>query len=116
MGPLIALMAALYTACSQKTVTVHAAFDHWTEPDGTTHWLLTLPRETWQRLGHGEQLDATHQDISERSVRTVSELIDKNREHMHLCPGEWTMGDVRHFENGYLTFQGACDLPAGART
>ena len=72
-------------------VTVHAAFDHWNESDGRTHWLLTLPPETWRQLGHGERLDATHQNISERSVRTVSELIDKNLEHIICVPasGRW---------------------------
>jgi hypothetical protein len=110
------LWLALLAACSQKHVTVHAEFDHWIEPDGTTHWLLTLPPEAWKQLGHGERLDATHQNISERTVKTVSELIDANLDHMHLCPGEWTMGDIRRFDNGYLTFAGSCDMPAGART
>jgi len=116
MRPFWLLPALLAAACAPKHVTVHASFDHWTEADGSTHWLLTLPPETWKQLGHGEPLDATHQNISERSVRNVTELIDKNLEHMHLCPGAWTMGDVRHFEDGYLTFAGSCDPPAGART
>ena len=66
-------------------------------------WLLTLPPETWRRLGHGEPLDATHQNLSERTIAAVSELIDAGLKRVNLCQGRWTMGEP-----------GSCDLPVGA--
>jgi hypothetical protein len=106
----------LLAGCPRHSVTVHAEFNHWLEADGTTHWQLILTPDAWRQLGHGERLDAHHQNISPRAVKTVSALIDANLEHMHLCPREWTMADVRHFDNGYLTFAGSCDTPPGERT
>ena len=111
---IIALL--LLTGCSQKPAAVRAEFDHWMEPDGTIHWQLTVTPAAWQKLGQGERLDARHQKISERAVSAVSALIDANLRHLHLCPGQWTMGDVRHFDNDYLTFAGFCDSSVGART
>ena len=112
---LIAICAVL-VGCSKPQVTVHAGFDHWTGADGRTQWILELPPETWRQLSHGEPLDASHQDLSERSRQVVKELIDKNLEHMHLCPENWTMDDARSFENGYITFSGNCDTPTATRT
>jgi hypothetical protein len=107
----------LFSACGGPTISqVPAEFDHWVGDDGTTRWRLTLPPETWLKLGRGEPLDATHQNISRRSMQTVSELIDASLARTHLCPGEWTMGDLRRSEDGYLTFQGACDVAVGTRT
>ncbi len=111
-----ALSAAwLLSACAPASP-VHAQFDHWIEDAGTARWRLTVPPATWRRLGHGERLDAGHQDLSERTIETVSELIDAGLTRVRLCPGEWTMGEVRRSESGYLTFAGSCDLPVGTRT
>lgn len=112
----VLLVAALCAGCVRTPAPVHADFDHWTADDGTTRWRLTLPPETWHRFGHGEPLDAANQNLSARTVASVPELIDASLAHMHLCPGAWTMANVRHFEDGYLSFKGACDAPAGTRT
>jgi hypothetical protein len=106
----------LLAACTRSPATAHAEFDHWIEADGTTYWQLTLTPAAWQQVGRGEPLDEHHQHMSPHTLETLSKLIDASLERMHLCPGEWTMGDVRHFEDGYLIFIGSCDTPAGART
>jgi hypothetical protein len=113
----LTIMALLLLAgCSKEPAPVRADFDHWMEPDGTIHWMLTVTPAAWQKLGKGERLDARHQKISESALSAVSELIDANLRYLHLCPGQWTMGDVRHFDNDYLTFAGSCDTPVGSRT
>ena len=111
----VLLVVATCAGCA-RIPRVPAEFDHWTADDGTTRWQLTLPPETWRQLGRGERLDATHQNISRRSLQTVSELIDASLATTHLCPGKWTMGDLRRSEDGYLTFAGSCDAPVGTRT
>lgn len=106
----------LLAGCTREPPAVRAEFDHWMEPDGTIHWQLTVTPAAWHQLGHGERLDAHHQRISRRAASAVSDLIDANLRSLHLCPGEWTLGDVRHFENDFLTFAGYCDTPVGSRT
>ena len=115
MRPTVILLLLL-SACTRAPVTTHAEFDHWVEADGTTHWQLTLTPDAWQQVGRGAPLDAHHQHMSQDTLKTLSKLIDASLEHVHLCPGQWTMGDVRHFEDGYLIFAGFCDAPVGART
>ncbi len=115
MRPTLILLLLL-SACTRAPVTTHAEFDHWVEADGVTHWQLTLTPAAWQQVGQGEPLDAHHQHMSQDTLKTLSKLIDASLEHVHLCPGEWTMGDVRHLEDGYLIFAGFCDAPSGART
>jgi len=115
MRPTVILLLLL-SACARAPVTTHAEFDHWVEADGTTHWQLTLTPDAWRQVGRGEPLDAHHQNMSPDTLKTLSKLIDASLAHVHLCPGEWTMGDVRHFDDGYLIFAGSCDMPVGART
>jgi hypothetical protein len=113
---LTVILVLLLAACARQSPSVGAEFDHWMEPDGTIHWRMTITPATWQQLGRGELLDGRHQHISRRAVGAVSDLINENLRRSRLCPGEWTMGEVRHFDDGYLTFSGSCDPPVAERT
>lgn len=107
----------LLASCSRSNggIPIQTEFEAWNAPDGTIHWQLTVPADTWQVLSRGERFDFDHQHPSQRSIGIVSGVIDASLQRHHLCPGAWAMIEVRHYPKGY-TFKGACDVPLGRRT
>lgn len=115
--PLVLSAVILFTAgCSRKPPEIYVEFAHWPGEDGSAHWRLTVPPDSWRTLGGGERLDEDHQALSARTVERVDGLLDAALKKEQLCPGAWQMGEVRRREDGTLTFEGRCENSIRVRT